>query len=552
MPAALVMMPGGAPYLLGEPQVDAPGWVYRMSLDDYHPQDLIPAGHTIKAATGSSDQLFVITVGAPPAGATQPGDPLHVERSLKDANNSASAPNKIFPTASTSLKNEIIRNNPEIIPDHSAPAPNAAHFCVFWLPPTQALSPASATNGSLHPPLPTSANADALHAVAGDWCVLAPLGLVGDESGAVPREGAHMALAEQNGRLMFFWVDTTKPGSLMMRALEYGRRQQQWSAPRALALREEVPAVSRLFALWLDKTLYVLWTAPSEIKDAAGVPVGSALTLRGGWINTDGKGEAEFHGIATMPLSAGGSGLTAEDVAVGPAENAIVAVMAREDGLRALVFDSRGTNLGGGPVVVAGPRRDVLIGQNIAMVLLALMLTLSLWQWRQKPAALTLPAGRVIAPLHLRAGAFALDALAPYIAVLVITGDWANNGYISTLITWLGLLASPEDLVKATDLFMFIGIYMGHVLAGELIWHRSLGKYLVGLEVVTLEGKAPAAGAMVVRNLVRVPEYAVGVVLLYLIMSERRQRLGDLLARTVVVAKPGEEDETTKGTKDGK
>jgi len=497
-----------SPYLLGEPQTDTPGWVYRMALDDYHPQALLPAGHTIMAATGAVDQLFVITQGPPVPGATQPGDPLRTQTSVIPA-----------------LKIEInaVKNVPNTV---AATIP--AFFNVFWLPPNYSPPSASATG--------SAPSGDALHPSSGDWCLLSGLGPVGDESGAVPKPAAHMALAEQDGRLMLFWVEPTKPGVLVMRTLTYGKKGEQWSMPREVALREEVPAVTRLFAVWLDQTLYVLWTAPSEIKNAAGAAVGSSLALHGGWINTDGKAEPEFHGIATMPLASAGSGLTPDEVAVGSAENSIVAVVGHDDGMKELVFDNHGKSLGGGPVAPAGPRRDVQIGQNIAMVLLALMLTLSVWQWRQKPVPLTLPAGRMIAPLHMRALALGVDAVLPYIAVLIITGEWASSGYVATLRNWLGVLANPEELAQATDLFMFLGIYLGHVTLGEIIFHRSLGKMVTGLEVVTLEGKVPAAGAMVVRNLVRVPECAVGVVLLYLMMSERRQRLGDLLARTVVVA----------------
>jgi uncharacterized RDD family membrane protein YckC len=518
MPGALVMMqtsadrPGASsPYLLGEPQPEAPGWVYRMALDDYHPQALLPAGHTIKAATGSVDQLFVITLGPPVAGATQPGDPLRVDR----------AQNNVIPPLKSAIN--LSKNEP-----NSSPATIPALFNVFWLPPNYVPPFTSATS--------SAPSMNALHPSSGDWCLLSALGPAADESGAVPSAAAHMALAEKDGRLMVFWVEPTKPGTLVMRVLEYGKKEQQWSAPRAIALKEEVPAVTRLFAVWLDKTLYVLWTAPSEIKDAAGVPVGSSQALHGGWINTDGKAEVEFHGIAAMPLAGAGSGLTPDEVAVGSSENSIVAVVSHDDGMKELVFDSRGKSLGGGPVAPAGPRRDVQIGQNIAMVLLALMLTLSVWQWRQKPVPLTLPAGRMIAPLHLRALAFGLDAVLPYVAVLLITGEWASSGYVGTLRNWLGVLANPEELAQATDLYMFLGIYLGHVMLGELIFHRSLGKMLVGLEIVTLEGKVPTAGAMVVRNLVRVPECVVGVVVLYMMMSERRQRLGDLMARTVVVA----------------
>src|SRR5436190_1093717 len=83
-----------------------------------------------------------------------------------------------------------------------------------------------------------------------------------------------------------------------------------------------------------------------------------------------------------------GNGLTINDVAVAPTENSIVAIVNNhDDGLRTITFDSRGLPLTRGvAVVLQSPRRDLQIGQNIAMILMVLMLTLSLWQWRQKPA----------------------------------------------------------------------------------------------------------------------------------------------------------------------
>ena len=54
--------------------------------------------------------------------------------------------------------------------------------------------------------------------------------------------------------------------------------------------------------------------------------------------------------------------------------------------------------------------------------------------------------GRWWLALHLRAGAFGLDAVLPYIAVLIITGEWASSGYVGTLRNWLGVLANPEEL----------------------------------------------------------------------------------------------------------
>jgi uncharacterized RDD family membrane protein YckC len=163
-----------------------------------------------------------------------------------------------------------------------------------------------------------------------------------------------------------------------------------------------------------------------------------------------------------------------------------------------------------------------------------------LWQWRQKQPDLALPAGTIIAPLSLRAAAFAIDAALPYGAVLLITGG-GEGGYVATLVSWLNALNNPEDFVKATGLFLFLGLYLAHVPLGELFFRRSLGKALLGLQVVMLDGKTPTSGAILLRNLVRIPECVVGVVVLYLVISPRRQRLGDLLARTTVIApKPAE------------
>ena len=55
-----------------------------------------------------------------------------------------------------------------------------------------------------------------------------------------------------------------------------------------------------------------------------------------------------------------------------------------------------------------------------------------------------------------------------------------------------------------------------------------------------------SAGAMLVRNVVKLPELGLVVGPVYVLLSERRQRLGDLLARTLVVATPQERRPTRK------
>jgi len=52
------------------------------------------------------------------------------------------------------------------------------------------------------------------------------------------------------------------------------------------------------------------------------------------------------------------------------------------------------------------------------------------------------------------------------------------------------------------------------------------------LRVRTVENKAPAFKQILIRNILRIPDYYLFIVMLF---SMRAQRLGDRLARTVVV-----------------
>ncbi len=95
--------------------------------------------------------------------------------------------------------------------------------------------------------------------------------------------------------------------------------------------------------------------------------------------------------------------------------------------------------------------------------------------------------------------------------------------------------------MQSPEFFVFLGLYLLHVTVCELLFRRSLGKALLGLQVLMIDGKSPTVAAILLRNLVRIPEFAFGFVILYVLISDNRQRLGDLLARTLVVAsKPPE------------
>jgi uncharacterized RDD family membrane protein YckC len=525
------------PYILCDSW--APGtldMVYACSLEEGRtPQNPLPPDHVIKAAIGGHDQLFAITLGLPVPTATQPGDSLHADRlggmaaalsvaSTSAATTSAAASTAPATGASRPATTTAETTGTDLVPATASTSVGRTMFNTYWYPPTPL------AGGTLP--------ADALQPTPGDWCLLPPLGEAGAGANApsVPTSSSFMALAVREDQLLAIWVDPKRPGELAVRTLNYSRQNAQWSKPSISQLppNDQVPNESRLFTLLLDKTIYVLWT----------VPTGTTIELHGGWLKPDAAGDYQLATrIAPMVLDAAVGQVTANDVALGASRNSIVVVATNRDNVPyAMVFDNRGGLLAGVTAVAPEPpRRDLQIGQNLAMMLLVLMLTLSLWQWRQKPMPVVLPKGLTIAPLHLRALAFVMDAAVPYAMVLIAFGEWGDGGYAETIGRWMGLLSHPEDIVKSLDLVVFLGIYLVHVSLGEMFFRRSLGKAIVGLQVVTLEGKSPSVGAVLVRNLVRVPEAAVGVVLLYILLSERRQRLGDLLARTVVMAQAAEE-----------
>jgi uncharacterized RDD family membrane protein YckC len=98
---------------------------------------------------------------------------------------------------------------------------------------------------------------------------------------------------------------------------------------------------------------------------------------------------------------------------------------------------------------------------------------------------------------------------------------------------------------KSLEVLLWLGLaaYVLHTLAAELICGQSIGKMVFGLRVLDTAGKPPAVGAVVLRNLLRVVDAALGLPLLIVFLTPLRQRLGDLVAGTVVVAQDGEEEE---------
>jgi len=109
---------------------------------------------------------------------------------------------------------------------------------------------------------------------------------------------------------------------------------------------------------------------------------------------------------------------------------------------------------------------------------------------------------------------------------------WPGNGLAMTL----------EQMAPGA---MVIGVFVGHTTLTELVIARTLGKVLLGLKTVSLNGSRPKAWQLLVRGLLKILDLIPGAWLLLMlpVISPHRQRLGDLVARTVVVSPVAQPDE---------
>jgi uncharacterized RDD family membrane protein YckC len=133
--------------------------------------------------------------------------------------------------------------------------------------------------------------------------------------------------------------------------------------------------------------------------------------------------------------------------------------------------------------------------------------------------------------LGRRVAAAVIDAAIVLILLVVIAKTLGDEGARSRSV-WAETSGSPRALFFLLTFAYFFGT--------ELVWGQTLGKRVMKLRVVGLDGAKLQAGPAFIRNLVRFVDwlpvlYIAGAVTLYA-TGERRQRLGDLAAKTKVVA----------------
>ncbi len=129
-----------------------------------------------------------------------------------------------------------------------------------------------------------------------------------------------------------------------------------------------------------------------------------------------------------------------------------------------------------------------------------------------------------------RIGAGILDIGVVVVLVLLVGGIVGND---------VAADAPASARFGALDRVLILCLVFAYYWGTETIWGQTLGKRVLDIRVVRVDGSKATAGATFVRTLLRAIDglglYIVGLIAI-IATGERRQRLGDLAAKTRVVA----------------
>jgi uncharacterized RDD family membrane protein YckC len=121
------------------------------------------------------------------------------------------------------------------------------------------------------------------------------------------------------------------------------------------------------------------------------------------------------------------------------------------------------------------------------------------------------------------------------VATIVDTAMLFVLGYVVAAVT--GGLTSTGFEVQGGPALLVFGLWLLYYIALEATIGATLGKLLLGVRVVKAGGSRMDWSAAIIRNVLRIVDgifiYLIGAILVW--SSQRRQRLGDRVADTVVV-----------------
>lgn len=208
------------------------------------------------------------------------------------------------------------------------------------------------------------------------------------------------------------------------------------------------------------------------------------------------------------------------------------------------------------PVASLRPRVAPAIGTGARqfiqyVVLMGILLVVFLWRRESVIRVVPVASGQVHARLSRRVVALLLDVtIVTPIWVPLLYNLWRRGAGDVDLAEQLELGAEalpPVMFWSWAILGAVVGLYGG---VFEAATGTTPGKRIMGCSVVGVDGRRCGVGAALVRNLARVAEFHFMALALLVVLTPSRQRLGDVLARTVVVEKAAVDVTRTTDTRE--
>jgi uncharacterized RDD family membrane protein YckC len=194
------------------------------------------------------------------------------------------------------------------------------------------------------------------------------------------------------------------------------------------------------------------------------------------------------------------------------------------------------------------PRALERVTEHVLLVGALVIATLIMFVfWRRDPQwnQLELPELLVLADPARRALAAVTDLLpCLYLASLAF-----DDVGIRTMLSHWPMWSSAATWASMAPAGLAILIFVAYTTFAEMFTARTIGKAIFGLRVTGLRGEPPNIWQVMLRNAMKGLELIAPLLLILPLIGPFRQRLGDLVARTVIVAPRGPED-TNKEPKD--
>jgi uncharacterized RDD family membrane protein YckC len=328
------------------------------------------------------------------------------------------------------------------------------------------------------------------------------------------------------GQLWAFWFDAGDRTRVEVSSLATTEKNAQWSAPSVLNLPQSADAFS---VVANDTNVFLLWyAAPPQLP----------LQIGGAVVNVDGP----MPRLTLWPATTISGNIHVGDLHVIEASRSVAAtrdgdsvsvfIRSADSKLYAITFDGSGKTITDLSQLSPTVTPEVNPDDYQQMFIFGMIFLIALFLWQRKQTF----TGLDIARLYLRVGAAVIDVAIGGLATVLIFGMYTQQQWAALWTQGMDIIVTHQNLMGGDfQAICLLAIYELHVTIGECLFGRSVGKWIFSIRVVSLDGSKAPITSILVRNVVRIVEIELYVLLIFVLVSTDRQRLGDHLARTLVI-----------------